>query len=60
MEAQDLNPPEAVDDDVHMSGLVPTASVANSGPEVDVRLRQSGLIGRLADLNPEQRQRFCD
>jgi hypothetical protein len=40
MEGQDLHPSEALDED-GISGVVPTASVANSGPEVDVRLAES-------------------
>jgi len=56
MEAQDHHQAEAAEDDDHTSGVVPSASVANSGPEVDVRLSQSGLMEIVAELNVEQRQ----
>lgn len=55
MEAQDPNPSEAPDEDDHMSGVVPTGSVANSGPEVDVRLRRTVIVRAFADMKIEQR-----
>jgi len=54
MEGQDLHPSEAPDEDDGISGVVPTVSVANSGPEVDVRLAESDEKS-FADILVEQR-----
>ena len=54
MEGQDLQPSEAPDEDDGISGVIPTASVANSGPEVDVRLAESDRKSS-ADIQAEQR-----
>jgi hypothetical protein len=54
MESQDLNQPEWPNEDDEMSGVVPTASIANSGPEVDVRLAAS-KPKIPADIQIEQR-----
>jgi hypothetical protein len=54
MEGQDLHPSEAPDEDDGISGVVPTASVANSGPEVDVRPAKSDQKSS-ADIQAEQR-----
>jgi hypothetical protein len=55
MEAQDLHPAAALDEHDHMSGVTPTASITNSGPEVDVRLSLSAVMRDSADIIIEQR-----
>jgi hypothetical protein len=55
MEAQGSHPSVISDDGDYMSGVVPTGSVTNSAPEVDVRLSPDRLIRSLTDTYVEQR-----
>jgi hypothetical protein len=50
-----VHPTAAFDEDDHMSGMTPTASITNSGPEVDVRLSVSTIMRDSANMVIEQR-----